>query len=185
MKLAANMKTINVSDCALVGCLSFCLCHSFSFPFRLSCSAPAFCEGDSMVSQLGLSNLSSDLCRTHCSFPGSCCKSSHTQSHTTFKSYSVFCERPTFTQVFDISPSCFFSVLSFLFFSLKHWLLILCVKAAGIPLPELKIWVPPSQPHVTEECEADLSPFFFCSFTGFAIGLRLTLGQVKCTVTSV
>lgn len=73
---------------------------------------------------------------------------------------------------------------AFFFFSVKHWLLISCVKAAGIPLPELKIRVPPSQPHVTEECEADLSPFFY-SFTGFAIGLRLTLGQVKCTVTLV
>lgn len=89
MKLAANMKTINVSDCALVDCLSFCLCHSFSFPFHLSCLAPAFCEGDSMVSQLGLSNRSLISVELTAPFLAAAAKA-HIHSHTPHLGLTLF-----------------------------------------------------------------------------------------------
>ncbi len=75
-KLAANTNTSSTSG-RLWGCLSF-----FLFPFLSSlCQVSAFCEGDNMVSQHGLSSHLSTLENSpHTVFPGICCKNTHTHS---------------------------------------------------------------------------------------------------------
>lgn len=79
---------------------------------------------------------------------------------------------PNFTQVFNTSPSLFTSILDFFLeaeFANPH---VKREKTAGIPLG-LRIRVPLRQPHVTEKCEADLSPFPSSPVSVSAMGLRV------------
>lgn len=83
------------------------------------------------MSQLGLSNLSSDLCRGHSTFTGT--THTHTHADSTVKPNSVFCKRLNSTQVFDISPSDFSSKFSSLPPPHPRLLACLWLKTPGIP----------------------------------------------------
>ena len=74
-------RIVRLCACSLSAslCLSSCLSVFLSF----SCRVSAFCEGDSVVSQLGLSSLSSDLSRNSVAVPFlASAANTHTHTHT-------------------------------------------------------------------------------------------------------
>ncbi len=84
---------LDLSDCVLAAwaLLSVFLssCLSFFLFLFLSLLLGAFCEGDSTVSQLGLSSLSSDLARTHLTAPF-LASAANTHTHTDSSTFNPF-----------------------------------------------------------------------------------------------
>lgn len=178
------MKTTNdtsggLSDCVLrlsaSLCLSSCVSPSFLFSFTLSLPGPSrvLCvQVTAWWVSLDFPALSSDLSATHNVFFSWHLLQTHTHAHMhTFDPFfSFFLQRTTFHTGIWLLTS--FFLLYARLFSLKQ----------RLESPQgLRIRPPPSQPHVTEERKADLSPFL-SYFSVSATGLWGARGRAECTV---